>query len=290
MSFRLFIYYCALCGGWAAYLAWASAQLAGIDRLGVLPRAAVIGALLGAFVAAAVGLIDSLLSATGAQRALRVLVSGGLGALGGGTGALAGQALYTYAGLPVVAGWVLAGVLIGAAIGAFDVFRAGSAASFRKMRNGVLGGLLGGLIGGLPWTFLAASRTLSHSGLTIGLVLLGASIGLMIGLAQVVLKEAWLKVEEGFRPGRELLLTRDETTIGRAESCHLGLFGDGAVARLHARILVKNHRYLLAHAAEEGETFVNDEPVGDRPVPLRSGDAIRLGRNVLRFGERQKRK
>ena len=22
MSFKLFIYYCALCGGWAAFLAW----------------------------------------------------------------------------------------------------------------------------------------------------------------------------------------------------------------------------------------------------------------------------
>jgi hypothetical protein len=29
--------------------------------------------------------------------------------------------------------------------------------------------------------------------------------------------------------------------------------------------------------------------VGDRPVPLRSGDRIRLGKSVLLFGERQKR-
>ena len=40
----------------------------------------------------------------------------------------------------------------------------------------------------------------------------------------------------GFRPGRQILLTRPETTIGRAESCDIGLFGDPAVERLHARI------------------------------------------------------
>ena len=41
MSFRLFIYYCALCGGWAAFLAWAVVQASGIrdvDRLVAVVR------------------------------------------------------------------------------------------------------------------------------------------------------------------------------------------------------------------------------------------------------------
>ncbi len=29
MSFKLFIYYCALCGGWAAFLSWGVAQGSG---------------------------------------------------------------------------------------------------------------------------------------------------------------------------------------------------------------------------------------------------------------------
>ena len=61
----------------------------------------------------------------------------------------------------------------------------------------------------------------------------------MIGLAQVVLKEAWLRVEQGFRPGRELMLVKEETAIGRAEGCDLGLFGDNGVERKHARILLQ---------------------------------------------------
>ena len=40
-----------------------------------------------------------------------------------------------------------------------------------------------------------------------GFVVLGLCMGLMIAVAQVVLKEAWLKVEAGFRKGRELLLS-----------------------------------------------------------------------------------
>jgi pSer/pThr/pTyr-binding forkhead associated (FHA) protein len=112
----------------------------------------------------------------------------------------------------------------------------------------------------------------------------------MIGLAQVILKEAWLKVEEGFRSGRELLLTREETTIGRAETCDLGLFGDNTIQKVHARIVQKNNRYFLSQVGDEGETLLNDEKVGSKPVALRAGDGIRIGKSLLRFGERQKKK
>jgi pSer/pThr/pTyr-binding forkhead associated (FHA) protein len=128
-----------------------------------------------------------------------------------------------------------------------------------------------------------------RSGSAVGFVVLGACIGLFIGLAQVILKEAWIRVESGRRAGREMILTREATTIGRAESCDVGLFGDAAVEKLHARILLKNHRYLLADADTPGGTYLNDQRI-DKPTPLRSGDAIRVGGNVLRFGERQKKK
>src|SRR5947209_7243277 len=181
MSFKVFIYYCALCGGWAAFLAWAVVLIFKLPDKDALTFSA-------------------------------------------GTGAV---------------------------MGGEDV-----KAASKKLLNGVYGGLLGGFVGGLPFTLIYSSTKLSdlvpHARLTIGLVLLGICIGLMIGLAQVILKQAWLRVEEGFRPGRELLLTKDETTIGRAESCDLGLFGDNTVQKLHARILLQNNRYLLVHAAEDG--------------------------------------
>lgn len=96
-----------------------------------------------------------------------------------------------------------------------------------------------------------------------------------------------MNVVAGFRPGREMLLTKPEITIGRAESCDLGLFGDSGVDRLHARIIHKGGRYILVDAGSKGGTWVNDEPV-QKPTPLSSGDAVRIGNSVIRFRERQK--
>jgi hypothetical protein len=294
MSFKVFIYYCALCGGWAAFLTWGVVQVIGESRYPAV-TALVRGGLLGMFVAAAVGMLDAILNSVGIARLMRVGVCAGLGFCGGSIGGFLGQLLNEYLSLPLFVGWILAGMLIGASIGAFDLIRAVAtrqdvSVALKKVLNGIYGGFLGGFLGGLPFAILRDYDRLPRSGLTISLVLLGMCIGSMIGLAQVILKEAWIKVEEGFRAGRELMLSKDETTIGRAESCDLGLFGDNAIQKLHARILLKNNRYLLAHAADEGETWVNDEEVGEKPVPLRSGDRIRLGRCVLLFGERQKRK
>ena len=296
MSFRLFIYYCALCGGWAAFLTWGLIQ--GIDQVNApkgYPRAALIAGTLGALVAAAIGFVDAILNASGTQRLVRVLICAGLGLFGGAFGGFVGQILYNYFSVPLVVGWMLAGTLIGAAIGAFDILRAVQAgeevrAGIRKSLNGVYGGLMGGLIGGLPFSLLMESAALPRSGQLVSLVLLGASIGLMVGLAQVVLKEAWIKVEEGFRAGREVMLTKQETTIGRAESCDLGLFADNSIEKLHASITRKGNRYELEHVGDAGETLLNDKPVGGKPQTLNAGDRIRIGRSVLSFGERQKKK
>ena len=63
-----------------------------------------------------------------------------------------------------------------------------------------------------------------------------------------------MRVEQGFRPGRELMLVKEQTTIGRAEACDLGLFGDNGVERQHARILLKDGRYLLYDEGTPGGT------------------------------------
>ena len=120
-----------------------------------------------------------------------------------------------------------------------------------------------------------------------GFIALGLCIGLMIAIAQVVLKEAWLKVEAGFRSGRELLLDKPVLTIGRAEGCDLGLFGDPAIDKRHARIYQQDGRYLIADAGSATGTFVNDQRVQE-PTLLRSGDLIRMGNAYLRFSERKK--
>jgi hypothetical protein len=163
----------------------------------------------------------------------------------------------------------------------------------RKVINGLIGGGIGGLIGGLLFIvlLLGLGRLFDRDDLLSstawGFVVLGACIGLFIGLAQIILKEAWVRVEAGFRPGRELILSKDEITIGRAESCDIGLFGGQGVEKVHARIVNKGGRYSLLDDDTPGGTYVNDEKVAG-PRELRNGDIIRLGNCVLRFGERQK--
>lgn len=295
MSFKLFIYYCAIVGGWAAFLTWGVLAATG-KRGNVSPFmwATMTGGLLGLFVASAIGAVDALLNAVGFQRLLRVGVCLGIGFLGGMLGGLVGQFLNSKMHVPLFIGWILTGVCVGASIGVYDLIRAATQGGdmrvpIKKTLNGIYGGFLGGFLGGVPFGFLMGNEFIPRSDLAISLVILGLCIGLMVGLAQVVLKEAWIKVAKGFRAGRELMLSKDETTIGRAEGCDLGMFGDNAIEKLHARIMLKNNRYLLADAETPGGTYLNDERI-DGPTPLKSGDVIRVGNSVIEFGERQKRK
>jgi pSer/pThr/pTyr-binding forkhead associated (FHA) protein len=128
---------------------------------------------------------------------------------------------------------------------------------------------------------------LPRTSLVLALVILGMGVGLFAGFAQLVLKEAWIKVEAGFRPGREMVLDKNEMTIGRAESCDLGLFGDSSIDGVHARIERQGESYFLADAGSEGGTFLNNRRV-TQATKLHAGDLIRVGGSVLMFGERVK--
>src|SRR5581483_3523369 len=162
----------------------------------------------------------------------------------------------------------------------------------------LLGGTGGGAVGGVlalglqtafEKVFGGHNAAALWSPTSWGFVAVGLLIGLLVGLTQVILKEAWVKVEEGFRPGRELILTKAWTSIGRAEGSDIALFGDNGVEKTHAHIVQEGGRYYLQPAGEAGGVLVNDQPLRGRTA-LASGDLIRLGtRSALRFSEKQKR-
>jgi hypothetical protein len=323
MSFKLFIYYCALCGGWAALVGWGIGQLMAAplpdswgEEVRPFVRTLLLGLALGASVACALGFLDVLWGLGGRQMGqalMKGMFVAVIGCLSGLLGAGVGQGVYRATNWEpsTVFGWTLTGLLIGASIGVYDMMarqarRESTGGAIRKIINGLIGGFLGGAIGGVLHLFLGHALigffttlgSILHSTKAIedfkstsawGFVVLGICIGLFIGLAQVILKEAWVRVEAGFRAGREMLLSKDEITIGRAEACDIGLFGDNGIERTHCRIVHKNHRYLLHDADTPGGTYVNDQRIS-QPTPLRDGDVIRVGRSLLRFGERQKRK
>jgi hypothetical protein len=268
---------------------------------------------LGLLVAFALGLVDALWNHSVhsfGEVGVPAVVAGLVGCLGGLVGALVGQSLVNLArfegtfGMVVVNvvkmfGWTITGLAIGASVGIYDFIarlarQEPTAGAWRKVKHGLIGGALGGLVGSLLYVVLqgglgaAFGRDRLRSPSAFGFVALGLLIGLMIGLAQIILKEAWVRIETGRRAGREMMLSKAETTIGRAESCDIGLFGDQGIDRLHARILLKDNRYLLADAGSAGGTFLNDQAV-TQPARMHTGDTIRVGASVLRFGERQKR-
>lgn len=308
MSFRSFIYYCALCGGWAAFITWAIQEFTQIQYISrAIVQATIIGGLLGLLLALVVGTLDALLNSVSIQRFIRVFICVVVGLLGSLLASFVGQSLFAGSGenpLFKVLGWTIVGIVIGVSIGVFDVLRAMSAGegmgqAIRKIINGVIGGGIGGLIGGFVQVFFGAIPIPGTEGtlkdkvprfaLATGLVILGMCIGLLIGLAQVLLKEAWVRVEQGFRAGREMILSKPDTTVGRAESCDIGLFGDPNVEKMHARIVLKGDRYMLLDVNSPGGTFLNGQRISG-PTPLSSGDMIGVGRSMLRFEERAKRR
>src|SRR5258708_2012259 len=122
MTFRLFIYYCALCGGAAAFVGWAVGRAAA-EAPGLL-NTGVKGLWLGLAVALALSLVDTVwthglnkpLSAL-----LRVLTAVVIGALGGFVGGVAGQKAYDVFRVLYAVAWAFVGVLIGASLGVFDL-------------------------------------------------------------------------------------------------------------------------------------------------------------------------
>ncbi len=304
MSFRLFVYWCALCGGWAAVVGWALGWLT--VRTDALAGIGIKGMFLGMLIALALGLVDALWNFALRQVgriAPRVLLGTLVGSIGGLAGAAAGQYLSdVFHSLAVfqLLGWVITGLMVGMSLGTFDFLRGwvheeDLRGAVRKVVRGSLGGALGGLLGGFLDSHMDGALTRVFPGKSglwspslAGFVVMGLCIGLWIGVAQVVLQEAWLEVVVGYRAGRELLLTRPVLTIGRAEPCDLGLFGDPAIDRLHARIVRAEDRYLLVDADSTSGTYVNGMRI-TQPTTLQSGDVIRVGKAVLRFSARAKR-
>jgi hypothetical protein len=309
MSFRNFIYYCALCGGWAAFIVWVVQEVTVKRALGdksVYVQTSIIGAMLGLMLALVVGTLDALLNSVSVQRFIRVFICVFVGLFGSLLASLLGESLFQGSGGVAafkVLGWTIVGIVIGVSIGIFDLLRAVSAGegmrqAIRKIINGIIGGGIGGFIGGFVQVFFGTiplgegvtlKDKLPRFALATGLVILGMCIGLLIGLAQVLLKEAWVRVEQGFRAGRELILSKPDTTVGRAESCDIGLFGDSNIEKMHARIVLKGDRYMLVDVNSPGGTFLNGQRISG-PTPLSSGDMIGVGRSMLRFEERAKRR
>jgi len=91
---------------------------------------------------------------------------------------------------------------------------------------------------------------------------------------------AYLVISQGSQGSRRMELWKECTTIGRSRDCDIFL-EDIAVHRKQASILFTASGYVLRDDYDNGDCFVNEQPVRERL--LTDGDVMRFGNTQLTF-------
>ena len=204
------------------------------------------------------------------------------GAAGGAAGLLLGEwVLGGFQGglIGRACSWAVLGLGIGLSQGL-------ASWSLTRLRFGLIGGVLGGFVGGLLFEALRdglGNRYDLSQGL--GIVVLGAGLGLFLAMVEQILRRAWVQVVQGRQEGRAYLLGTSRARLGLDEHAEVGLFGDPAVARQHAEIQAKGGTFTLVNLDPSGRTSVNGQVVS-APTVLKDGDRIVLGKTGLIFRQR----
>ncbi|MBT3288595.1 MAG: FHA domain-containing protein [Victivallales bacterium] len=216
----------------------------------------------------------------GMTSGLAVSIQGGLDMVPEGEFPLRGIAFFLFACGRGLA-WCV--VSMGAGLGL------GVALKSKKLTlNGLAGGMVGGLLGGL--LFDPVSRFLSSNvgdgalSRGIGIVAVGALVGLFVGLFENISKDAWFVMLQGPLAGKQFVIFKSPMILGSAPKCDVYLFKDPAIDPKHATVAKSGSRYLLSDGGSPNGTSVNGRQV-DKHI-LQPGDVIALGDTVLRYQER----
>ncbi|AIE84767.1 FHA domain-containing protein [Fimbriimonas ginsengisoli] len=255
---------------------------------------------LGLAIGLAVGGLDGY-TRGGKQHTIRGLALGGLfGAIGctlghGIAGAITSSMLNSAVAsgnpillmLPRTLAFTIIGAALGAAIGA-------SSLNVKKLVQGAIGGALGGAVAGAIFDplssaigqFTLAARgqqggEVGTPGRAVMTIVMGAAIGLFIGLVERWSRSAWLRLSLGRNEGKEWSIDSAQTFIGRSEGAHVPLFGDGNVAPIHASIQRQGPNYVITDGGSPIGTIVNGQRV--QSALLMHGAQIQIGSFVLQF-------
>ena len=154
-------------------------------------------------------------------------------AIGGALGLVLGErviGLFQGGLLGRACSWAVLGLGIGLGQGLADRSR-------QRLVFGLLGGGLGGFVGGYCFEALrVALGNRTEMGQALGIVILGAGLGLFLALVEQALRRAWVQVQNGRQEGRTYLLAHRRCRLGLDERAEVGIFGDPGVARQHAEI------------------------------------------------------
>ena len=315
MSLQAKTYLNLLAGALAGFLAWVLTDLTGwfsdvlnasqvVNGGKYLLYGAIFGLLLGLLLA----VVDSLTLGSRRRIVETLALGAAIGAVGGWFGLWLGQSVYGIvigsAGNEITSvgrffelliaravGYSLIGASVGAAQGVVN-------RSPVIARQGAFGGFIGGLLGGTAFEIGNGLGFPSAFSRLLALAATGALAGFFVGLVQNLLKQAWIRVVLGRNEGKEYLISKPVTTIGRSELADIGLFGDPAIAPTHAVIesLPAQNRHRLRavmepnkRGAEYAPPLVNGQPVAGEQW-LVDGDTLQIGKRTLLFQEKATRK
>ena len=263
------------------------------------PQYFLIGLISGTFVGLTLGVAEALSTASRREAVKSIVISALFGAAGGVVGLTIGSrvysTLYSLAGtagflsfllllLGRGCGWALIGGLIGLSHGA-------ATADPRKMINGAVGGFIGGGLGGSVFEILAWMNKGGVSNFPPSIIRFiafgatGGAIGLFLGFVEEITKQAWLVRLIGRNEGREILLYKPQTVLGRDEFADIPVFGDPDVAERHAIITAEGKRHLIEDAGSTFGTRVNGVKITRREL-LTDGDLVEIGKTKFLYRDK----
>jgi hypothetical protein len=153
--------------------------------------------------------------------------------------------------------------------------------SMKKCAYGVIGGMIGAAVGGFVFDPIWMVTQLGGPSRCIGLAIVGACTGIAIGLVEAALKDRWLYVSGGPLAGKQFVLYKPQTTVGRDQTNDIYLFKDPAIHPRHAVLDIRSGKALIIASAP---TFVAGQSVTQRT--LQSGDTIQIGRYTFNYQEK----
>ncbi|MDO8586305.1 MAG: FHA domain-containing protein [Armatimonadota bacterium] len=250
------------------------------------------GVLAGIFIGGMLGAADGLWAQSKAMLGRTVVVGAVAGAVSGLLGLTVAQSVFdlfvrdtskhtlgTFIMLVIghAVAWTIVGGALGVAQGVIEF-------SAIRAKHGTIGGIIGGFIGGMSFDVVANILRVESLSRMVSLTLTGFTIGLMIGLIQDLLKQAWVVVLKGSNEGREIPIYKPVVSIGRDELADIPIYADRTVGPRHASIRRQNNRHALEDAGSALGTYVNGQRTSKQM--LKDRDVIEIGSVKLLFREK----
>lgn len=252
------------------------------------------GSVLGCFIGGAVSASEGITASSPRKAMQDGLVGLGIGFLFGFLGGVIAQFIYSSMRGGLVAatgsmlrqimartiGWAIVGSFVGLSIG---VAQGIVSRSRKKMLNGIIGGLVGGYLGGFlfdPIGQLVGGGTVSRF---IAIPVIGVAVGLAIGMVEELRKSAWLEIVTGPMAGKQFILYKQATSVGKAYDNDIPILKDPDLLPRHAII-----RSTLSGATIDclpgAMLAINGRQTSRQR--LRNGDKVGVGSTVLLYREK----